>query len=739
MSVSKKVYNILIPVFEKYFFIHITAFQTAVGITGVLLLGTALILGIVNSIKIKEVVTEDFNRQQLGLAQYAASQIEHKLEMIKKELSMLGLSPTIQYIEKVSINKRLVISFSRIIDDGVYEIRFVETVNNITYMVDASGYQVRKHSLIDRDLLKWARDKGNQSKIWTSEVNLMVDSKGRQKLALIMAMPVWQISVDESHPVITNKFSGVMLFLIDVPEITGRITWDIKSGKTGYSWVIDNKGIFLFHPELDFIGKNAFEARKEKKPTISFARINEIQKNMMLAGKEGTSWYVSGWHKDIKGEIKKLIAYSPVRLDDGKIWSVAVVAPASEIEDSIHAILQRQFLIEGLVSFFFVVGSVFLIGIMMDWSNQLKREVKEKTGELEKSEKQYRLLVENANDIIFTTNIDGDILSMNKAGFAFFHRTMEDIIGRNLGDICFNESSAHAQYKAIEHVFETKESAQITYMIKQKEGEYWLTVNFSAILDSDGNVASVLGIARDITERKKIEDQMYYTEKLAAMGTLAAGVAHEINNPLAIILGFTDLLIEKSSNEPETVDVLKTIEKQGNKAKRVVENLLSFARYTENKEENVDINKNLQALIAVTRNTLSMNKITLDVDMEENLPRVKGDPDELHQVFFNIINNAMAVMKGGGSLTIRTTSVLFGSNVEIRISDTGGGIKTEHRNRIFDPLFTTKKVGEGTGLGLSIAYGVITKYGGTISFETKTKDESDNTGTTFIIRLPAIT
>jgi signal transduction histidine kinase len=244
----------------------------------------------------------------------------------------------------------------------------------------------------------------------------------------------------------------------------------------------------------------------------------------------------------------------------------------------------------------------------------------------------------------------------------------------------------------------------------------------------------------DITERKKLEEQMFNTEKLASIGTLAAGVAHEINNPLAIILGFTDLLMEKFPENPESYDILKTIQKQGNNAKRIVENLLSFVRYKEHREEDVDINKNIEELLAVKGNTLSLHNISVVKDLGESLPMVRGDPNELQQVFFNIMNNAVPVMKGGGRLTIQTRSINTegGQNIEIRISDTGVGIEPEHRARIFDPLFTTKKVGEGTGLGLTVSYAIVKKYGGSLTFETKTKEESPDSGTTFMITLPAI-
>jgi signal transduction histidine kinase len=236
-----------------------------------------------------------------------------------------------------------------------------------------------------------------------------------------------------------------------------------------------------------------------------------------------------------------------------------------------------------------------------------------------------------------------------------------------------------------------------------------------------------------------MEEQGYYTEKRASMGTLAAGVAHEINNPLAIILGFTDMLLEKTPADSEHHDILKTIESQGHKAKKVVDNLLTFARTKEHTETSVDINKNIEEVLTVLGNNLLVRKVSINtLDLGQNLPPVKGDPDELQQVFLNVINNAVYAMKKGGTLSLSTRLVDNGKWIEIRISDTGSGIRKEHRKNIFDPLFTTKKVGDGTGLGLSVSYGIITRHRGIITFETKTAEESDSPGTTFMISLPVM-
>lgn len=730
--------RLVIYLINRFCPFNIKTFQIMVGIITTILLGIVLILGWMSSKKVKEVVTTDFNQQQLVLAQHTARQIENNINMLKRELSLLSISPSLQYFEKVSIGKRMSITFPSIKEEGALEIRYLESSGSRTYLVDNHGYQTVSPDPENIHYLNWARQGKNKNSILISEVFPVIRESNYHKLIVEMAIPVWQVSVDETNPVATNNFSGVIIFILDATALTENITKGIRSGKTGYAWVMDDRGIFLYHPEKEFIGKNAFEARTEKKPSISFARINEIQKEMMLTGKEGASWYISGWHKGQEGEMVKLIAYTPIRLseDGNRLWSVAVVAPIHEVEESIQSIHIRQMMLQAIIIIVILFGGLTLISLMVNWSLTLEREVGKKTNEFKKSEQRYRSLVENAEDIIFTVNYDGNYLSINKHGATFFNLTPEEIIGKNISEI-ISWPGGEAMLMTVKEVFDTKKAKQITHPVKIAEQENWLNTNFRRLMDEEGNIYAVLGISRDITKRKIMEESSYHTEKLASMGTLAAGVAHEINNPLGIILGFADLLLEKTKKDSREYDMLKTIEKHGLRAKGVVENLLSFARYTEHKEELIDVNKNISSVLSVVGNTLLMNKISLRQNLSDDLPAVKGFAEELQQVFFNIINNAVSAMKGGGAITI-TTKALNNEQLEIKITDTGEGIKKEHRNKIFDPLFTTKKVGEGTGLGLSVSYGIIMKHGGTIDFETKTKEESDETGTTFIIILPAV-
>ncbi|HMK64836.1 MAG TPA: ATP-binding protein, partial [Thermodesulfobacteriota bacterium] len=258
-----------------------------------------------------------------------------------------------------------------------------------------------------------------------------------------------------------------------------------------------------------------------------------------------------------------------------------------------------------------------------------------------------------------------------------------------------------------------------------------------AIKDDQLQVQGVLGISRDITEKKEIEKQMVNTEKLASIGLLAAGVAHEINNPLAVILGYCDFLLQKISPEDKTHKILEKITKQGNHCKKIVENLLGFSRYTEHSDTISGINDNLGNILAVVENNLMIKKIHLEKYLENNLPRVQADPVKLQQVFLNLINNAIAAMSGGGTLRIASVLDVPNGKVEVTIADSGSGIQKENRGRIFDPFFTTKKVGEGTGLGLTVSYGIIQHYQGTISFETKTVEEDPiGHGTSFKVILP---
>ena len=180
--------------------------------------------------------------------------------------------------------------------------------------------------------------------------------------------------------------------------------------------------------------------------------------------------------------------------------------------------------------------------------------------------------------------------------------------------------------------------------MKTDDSSTWLSANFMPIKDDAGKIGAVLCIARDITENKTLERSLINAEKLASLGTLAAGVAHEINNPLGVMLGFCDLLLRKKESGSQEHDDLKIIERQGLHCKQIVENLLSFARINHATTMDSDINLCIKEILTVVRHSLEMKDINLRVNLGEALPRVSADEGQLRQVFLNLINNATSAM-----------------------------------------------------------------------------------------------
>ena len=391
----------------------------------------------------------------------------------------------------------------------------------------------------------------------------------------------------------------------------------------------------------------------------------------------------------------------------------------------------------GISIAFIVVG----IGAVLLYEERrvriLRQEVTQKSEELKKSEEKYRSLIESTEDFIFTVDESGHFQSLNNFTASFFGGTPSQFLGRPLS-LLFSEEIAARQLKLIRMVFEYGKSVRDEFMVKIGEHYTWLNANFMPLKDEQERVVSVLCIARDITENKKLESQLINTEKLASMGTLAAGVAHELNNPLGIMLGFTDLLLEKFDKEGQDYQDLKTVERHSLHCKQVVENLLSFARQGEGESEFCDINEAVDEIIGVVKHSLEMNNIELRVELSPGLPLVKGDLRQMQQVFLNLMNNAAAAMKGGGVLGIKTALNAGQDKVRVTVRDNGHGIKEEHMENIFDPFFTTKSEGEGTGLGLFVSHGIVTKYEGTITCESSTKDGPQSPrGTTFTVTLRA--
>jgi two-component system, NtrC family, sensor kinase len=691
----------------------------AVSVTAVLFLAAGLVLGLWSAREMREVVAEQFNEQQLVIARHVSVLLERQIQVLKKELLLLREECPDEGFDPEEVQEAVQKTFRRVLERGVWKIEVVDLETRKGYTFMPFSHWAPREVPAGKLELAPPREEPAEDGVWVS--GPQIEPYG---ISLFLWTPLQE------------KNSSFLIFDLNVSWFLSPVLGDIRSGKTGYAWLIDGNGTFLYHPNAEFIGKPSIEIREEAYQGIPLGMIAFIQREKMLQGQEGTGWFFSGWHRGITGKIKKLIAYSPVILSRKplQMWSVAVVAPISEIEDSVQRAYLRQFFLQGLVIFVILIGAGAVLFFEMKWSRTLEARVMRRTEELKKSEEKYRSLVESAEDFIFTVDGEGCFQSMNSFTASFFGGRADEFLGKGLQTL-FPEKVAQEQLRLVKLVLKAGKSVRDEYEIDLAEHKIWISANFMPLKNEQGEVNSVLCIARDITENKNLERQLINAEKLASIGTLAAGVAHEVNNPLGVILGFCDLLLRKKDKDTQEYEDLKTIERQGLHCKQVVENLLSFARLGEGDGEFADVNQCIEDIIKVVKHTLEMHNIELELSLTESLSPVHGDPRQLQQVFLNLITNAVSAMPSAGTIKIDTYLERASRKVVIRIEDNGTGIKEEHVDRVFEPFFTTKPEGEGTGLGLFVSYGIITKFGGTIDCVSQQATSLKSGGTTFTIKL----
>jgi PAS domain S-box-containing protein len=354
---------------------------------------------------------------------------------------------------------------------------------------------------------------------------------------------------------------------------------------------------------------------------------------------------------------------------------------------------------------------------------QLARELKD-------SEEKFRRLVETSLDGI-ALHRDLKLLYVNRACLEMFsYQESGEMLGRSL--LGFLDPQYHQAASRWLGQLERGVTRPLIFEMKgvKKDGRRFDLEGISIPTTYEGQPAIQTHI-RDITHKKHLEEQLSRTEKLAALGQLAAGVAHEINNPLGGILVYSYLLLEDlEPSRPERTQVEKIV-REATRCKEIIQGLLEFSRYIPSKMVPLKVNDILEEVFFLLEDHLHFQNIQIVHEANPDLPLIRGDKSKLEQVFINLLMNSAEAMKGEGKLTV-TTSVTPGSDrVQLWFQDTGPGIPPHYLSRLFDPFFTTKDVGQGVGLGLSISYGIIQKHLGRIYVE-RTGPE----GSVFVIELP---
>jgi two-component system NtrC family sensor kinase len=299
------------------------------------------------------------------------------------------------------------------------------------------------------------------------------------------------------------------------------------------------------------------------------------------------------------------------------------------------------------------------------------------------------------------------------------HHKLEEVLPRDLaGEIASRAVSEHV-------------SGIYRFHLQTRSGRHLVVnVSLAPLLGKSGERLGRLILLDDITQRVRLEDQLVQTEKLTSLGLLAAGVAHEVNTPLAVISNYIQMLAKQIPADDPRQKTIERIVKQTFRASEIVNNLLNFSRTGGAEPAEVDLNFVLEETLTLVQHPFKTARVSVVRSYEKRLPRVLGSTTRLQQVFLNLFMNARDAMPGGGMLEVRTAA--RNGSVEIEVTDTGAGIPPEHLHRIFDPFFTTKASGKGTGLGLSVSYGIIKEHAGKVDVRS-----TPGKGTSFRLEFPA--
>jgi PAS domain S-box-containing protein len=388
----------------------------------------------------------------------------------------------------------------------------------------------------------------------------------------------------------------------------------------------------------------------------------------------------------------------------------------------------------------------------------LEARVQERTAELtaaysriQQNERQYRLLAENVTDVIWTTDLELRFQFVSPSSKILSGRTPDEIQSMNLQEMLTPESFEAAMESVGDKIALEKggpsTSARRPWTIDLEivcadGGTVWTETTVTILRDESGNPVGLLGVTRDVEDRRRLEAQLSQAQKMEAIGRLAGGVAHDFNNMMHVVTGYSTRVLKTIPESDPHREHIAEIQKAGKRAATLTQQLLAFGRRQTLQPRLLDLNTIVSSMVRMLQSVLGED-VKIVTNLAPDAWHVKADPVRLEQVLMNLSVNARDAMPTGGTLTIETANVSLGeyhghdpavppgSYVMLAVSDTGSGMDEETRERLFEPFFTTKASGQGTGLGLATVYGTVEQSGGAIRVYT-----APDLGTTFKIYLP---
>jgi len=368
------------------------------------------------------------------------------------------------------------------------------------------------------------------------------------------------------------------------------------------------------------------------------------------------------------------------------------------------------------------------VGIAVD-NSMLYQSLARKVEEYEKLKEFSENIVESINVGILAADLDDRVESWNSTIEKLTGISRERALGRKLDELLPAELCLRLGERLGEGVQNVYK-----FVLKPNDAalnDVTLNIAIAPLISREGAQIGRLIIFDDVTDRAELERRLVQADKLSSIGLLAAGVAHEVNTPLAVISTYAQMLAKQISGDEQKAPLLEKIAKQTFRASEIVNSLLNFSRTSPTEFVTVDLNKTLKETLALMEHQLTKSRVTATVEFDEKLPRIKGNPGKLQQVFLNLFLNARDAMESGGKLSVKTSA--HEGRVMVTVVDSGAGIARENVEKIFDPFFTTKGAKKGTGLGLSVSYGIVREHGGNIEVASEI-----GAGTRFELSFPQV-
>jgi PAS domain S-box-containing protein len=521
-----------------------------------------------------------------------------------------------------------------------------------------------------------------------------------------------------------------------IRDASGEWRWVLTRGTR----VIDNNGKFVY-----FLGISRDITERQK----AEQELHESEEKYRLIVENSRdvifTFNTAGEFTYVSPSVSKELGYQPAELIGKHIWSFIHPEEASIIKNAVqlniaNGPLNREGIeyrfrhASGEWHWYLGKGStahdangnfINFTGIGRDITENKQSEDK-----LKQAAREWRTTFDSISDLISIHDKNNRIVRVNKTVADLLKTTPQELIGKSCREVMHGDQECPANCP---HLLALKTGKPSSIEIFNSRLGLHLQESASPLFDEKGEITGTVLVARDVTQEKRMEEQLVMTDRLASIGELSSGIAHELNNPLTSVIGFSQLLME--GDVPDDIrEDLGIVHSEAQRAAAIVKNLLTFARKHAPVKELSNVNAVVEDVLRLRSYEQKVNNIEVENRLSPNLPEIMIDHFQMQQVFLNIMVNAEFAMQEAhhkGKLVV-TTEKLDGT-IRISFADDGPGISQENLKHIFDPFFTTKEVGKGTGLGLSICHGIVTEHGGQI-YATSEKGQ----GATFVVELPLI-